>query len=318
MESDVMSSRRRILLSVFAVACVGFAPGARAADASGILLLAHGSHRGMGHGAAHDHAHHDSAPAARAPQPTLGPDIWNQNIEVIAADLNRTVPTEVAFGMAEPQAMQAAADRLVARGVSHIVAVPLYISSHSPIIGNFRYILGLQEQMGQRTAIKKLARVHSKATFAFSGAMDADPLVSEILLERARAKTDNPATTNLVIIAHGPNDEEDNKLWLADMEKHAAYLKARGFRSVEVLTHRNDADAATKAAARAAFRARVETAARDGTTVVVPLLMSAGGIEKDVEDDLKGLTFVFAQPLAPHPNLERWVLSRYQVLRGEQ
>ncbi len=41
--------------------------------------------------------------------------------------------------------------------------------------------------------------------------------------------------------------------------------------------------------------------------VVVPLLTSEGGIEEELESDLKGLRFVFAKPLAPHPNLARWV-----------
>ena len=260
----------------------------------------------MPHGAApaagHDHDHH------------AAPDSWNDNITAIARDLDKRIPTEVAFGMAETLAMQDAINRLEKRGVTRIVAIPLYISSHSPIIGNFRYILGLQEAPGSRTVVSKIDRVQSKARFVFSGALDADPMVSEILNEWARPMSPDAAKTNLVIIAHGPNDEEDNVLWLADIEKHAAYLKAKGFRSVEVLTHRNDAPKEIKDVARAAFRARVEAAGRDGTNVVVPLLMSEGGIEDEVEGDLKGLKFVFAKPLAPHPNLARWAEARYRAL----
>jgi sirohydrochlorin ferrochelatase len=224
------------------------------------------------------------------------------------------MPTEVAFGMAETPAMQDAVDRLQKRGVTRIAAIPLFISSHSPIIGNFRYILGLQDTLGTRTRLKHLDRVRSTAKFQFSGAMDGDPLISEILYDRAKAISKDPAKTNLVIIGHGPNDEEDNKLWLKDMEQHAAYLKQKGFRTVEVLTHRNDAPPEIKQAAKAAFRQRVEAAGRDGETVVVPLLMSAGGIEKEVEGDLEGLKFSFGKPLAPHPNLQRWVEARFQAL----
>jgi sirohydrochlorin ferrochelatase len=116
-----------------------------------------------------------------------------------------------------------------------------------------------------------------------------------------------------VIIAHGPNDEEDNRLWLRDMKAHAAFLKQKGFRSVEVLTHRNDAPPDIKSAAKAAFRGRVEEAGRDGETVVVPLLLSRGGIEGEVESDLEGLKFKLAAPLAPHPNLQRWVEAQYRA-----
>jgi len=134
----------------------------------------------------------------------------------------------------------------------------------------------------------------------------------------ARAVSPDPAKTNVVIIAHGPNDEDDNKLWLADMQTHAAYLRAHGFRTVEVLTHRNDASPEIKAAAKNAFRERVAVAGRDGKTVVVPLLISRGGIEKEVEEDIAGLPHVFAAPLAPHPNLARWVEAQFQTLTASE
>jgi len=302
-------SRRAISKTFLAMLLAGAAAfPARAAGKNGILLLAHGNHGAGGHGGGHgghDHGDH----AAQAPNP------WNENVEAIVRELDPIVPTEVAFGMAEPESMQAAVLRLEARGVTNIAAVPLFVSSHSPIIGNSRYILGLQPNLAARTSLNSLHRVISKSSFRMSGALDADPLVSEILYARARAAMNgDPAKISVVIIAHGPNHEEDNRLWLADMEKHAAYLSSKGYRSVEVLTHRNDADPKTKGAAREAFRAKVEAAGRDGATVVVPLLMSAGGIEKEVEGDLKGLKFSFAQPLAPHPNLAKWVQKQYAAL----
>jgi len=288
---------------------------------TGILLLAHGNHAMGGHGSAQGaseddphaaHTRRDQGPAPAAAAAELM--TWNDNIDVIGHNLNKKVPTEIAFGMAETPAIQAAVDRLEKRGITRIAVIPLFISSHSPIIGNFRYILRLQENLGTRTSLKSLERITSKATFVWSYPMDADPLISEILFDRAKAVSGNLAKTNVVIVAHGPNDDEDNRLWLADMEKHAAYLKAKGFRAVDVLTHRNDAGPDVKSTARAAFRARVEAASRDGTTVVVPLLLAQGGIEKEVEEDLRGLEFVFGKPLAPHPNLGRWVEARFQAI----
>jgi hypothetical protein len=137
--------------------------------------------------------------------------------------------------------------------------------------------------------------------------MDAHPLISQILLERALAVTTDPARTHVVLIAHGPNDEAENRLWLRDMEVHSRFLREHGgFAGVTVLTHRNDAPDQVKAEARAAFRRQVEDASRDGIAVVVPLLLSAGGIEEEVKTDLDGLRYRFAEPLMPHPNVERW------------
>lgn len=281
----------RTVRGLAAAALLGLASAAWAAGgAAGILLLAHGAH-------AH-HGHAEDSPAS----------VWNANVERLAESLDERRPTEIAFGMADPRTIQAAVDRLERRGVREIAVIPLFVSSHSPIIGNFRYILGLQPQLAKTTRLRHLDRVSSIATFRFGEAMDAHPLVSEVLLERALAVTDDPSTTSVVLIAHGPNDEGENRLWLRDMEVHARFLCERGgFRSGDVLTHRNDAPAPVKAGVREAFRRQVAEAAQIGTAVVVPLLLSAGGIESEVEADLAGLAYRFAQPLMPHPNIGRWV-----------
>lgn len=260
----------------------------------GLLLLAHGSHAA--------HAAHGAEPPR---------NVWNDNVEQLAARLDARLPTEVAFGMADPETMQDAIDRLQQRGIDHIAVVPLFVSSHSPIIGNFRYILGLQPELAKTSMLRELARVRSDARFRFAGAMDAHPLISEILLERARAVTDDPSATGVILIAHGPNDEGENRLWLRDMEAHAAFLLEQGgFRSVRFLTHRNDASSEVKDRARDELRQRVAEAAQDGAAVVVPVLLSAGGIEPQIEADLEGLPHRFARPLMPHPNIERWVENR--------
>jgi sirohydrochlorin ferrochelatase len=273
-----------------------------AADAKdGILLLAHGTHSAGGHGAGHEgHA---------APNP------WNDNVEQVVKAVRSKHPAEVAFGMAEGPAIQAAVARLEKQGVTRIAAVPLFVSSHSPIIGNTRYILGLQERLAKHTSLTSLPRAQMKAKVAMSSALDAHPLVSEILLDRARAHTKNAAETAVVLIAHGPNAEEENRLWLKEMAAHADYLRTKGgYAAVEYLTHRNDASPEVKAKAREEFRARVSQNGKTKTVVVVPLLMSAGGIEGQVEGDLGGLPHSFAGPLLPHPNIARWVEEQAEEL----
>ncbi len=262
----------------------------------GLLLLAHGTHSHPGH----------AGPSA---------NVWNANVEQLARELNKRRPTEVAFGMADPQSIQAAIDRLEQRGISKIAVIPLFVSSHSPIIGNFRYILGLQPEMARTTSLRHLDRISSTASIRFAGAMDAHPLISEILLERAVAVSADPAATSVILIAHGPNDEEENRLWLRDMEVHSRFLREQGgFRSVTALTHRNDAPAPIKAEARAEFRRRIADADQTGMAVVVPLLLSSGGIEASVEADLGGLAYRFAEALMPHPNIERWVEAMVEGL----
>lgn len=262
----------------------------------GLLLLAHGGN--------HSHAAGEAG------------GTWNRNVETIATALDATTPTAVAFGMADPASVQAAVDALEARGVDTILAVPLFVSSHSPIIGNLRYILGLQPTLAATSRLKHLDRVETAATVHFGAAMDDHPLISEILLQRAQeaAQTPPPRTT-VVLIAHGPNDPNENRRWLDDLAAHAAYVQTRGgFRAVRYLTHRNDAPPAVKHEARTALRAAVAEAAQGGGAVVVPVLLSAGGIEQQIEADLEGLDYRFAGPLLPHPNVQAWIEAQFAAL----
>jgi hypothetical protein len=72
---------------------------------------------------------------------------WNEEVRHVADQVDLVIPTEVAFGMATRRTMQEAMDRLAARGVTEIIAVPLFISSHSSVIESMRYLLGLQKTM---------------------------------------------------------------------------------------------------------------------------------------------------------------------------
>jgi sirohydrochlorin ferrochelatase len=288
--SAVLTPVMSLVLTLTTALAMPLPAASEAGPQRGILLLAHGAH-------AHDGHTHGQVAA----------NPWNDNVEQMAHDLDRHLPTEVAFGMADPETIQQAVQRLEARGIEDIAVVPLFVSSYSPLIGNSRYILGLQPELAKTTSLKHLDRITSHARFRFADAMDAHPLISEILLERARAVADDPARARVILIAHGPNDDGENRLWLRDMEVHARYLREHGgFQSVAVLTHRNDAAAEVKNEARAEFRRQVAAAGKDGRAVVVPVLLSAGGIEAEVQEDLEGLDYRFAQPLMPHPNIERW------------
>jgi sirohydrochlorin ferrochelatase len=163
--------------------------------------------------------------------------------------------------------------------------------------------------------MKNLQRVRHRARITMTPAMDDHPVISRILLARATAAAKAaPAKTTVLLLAHGPNDTEENRLWLKDLNAHAAYLKAHGhFRAVPVATRRDDADDATKDRALREIRALVEAGDRDGSVVVVPVLLSEGGIEEELKDDLKGLAYSFAKPLLPDPKVGDWVKAMFRA-----
>ena len=284
---------------------------------SGILLLAHG-----------------------------GSPAWNERISALAARVNQQTPVEVAFGMASRPAIQSAIDRLVARGVTDIVAVPLFVSSHSSVVASTAYILGLRRDMP--AALRAFATSHggdgghashsggrlpasaadapdptspvvSPVPIRMTGALDRHPVVAEILVTRARAIAPSHANHAVILVAHGPESDEDNRLWLDDMQAIAARVKTSlACASVDVVTVRDDAPAPIRDAATVELRALVASRIDVGHRVlVVPLLLSFGGVEQGIRKRLDGLEYTMSsQGLAPDDRLADWVLAAARETGG--
>jgi sirohydrochlorin ferrochelatase len=300
-----MSMIRILPLLLFAVVI------ARTASADpGILLLAHG-----------------------------GSAEWNARVTELVAKVDRTRPTEVAFGMATRATIQSAIDKLVARGVTDIVAVPLFVSSWSTVITSTEYLLGLRAEApaalaayakmnhappagasgtattghaGHTTAAVGTTPVKSPVRIRMTPALNDHPIVADVLTSRARAISRNPAQEALVIVAHGPNEEEDNRRWLADMRSLAARVgQAERFASIEQLTLRDDAPEPVRDAATEQLRGIVRRELSAGRRVlIVPLLISFGGIERGLRERLDGVSFTMAEAaLMPDDRLAAWVLA---------
>jgi hypothetical protein len=260
---------------------------------------------------------------------------WNQRVLALAATIDRTQPIEVAFGMASRQAMQAAVDKLVARGATSIVAVPMFVSSHSAVVTSTAYLLGARQEMPPE--LKVFAKMSHGATGATHGsdhaghadvsvdnthpvtspvpirvtdALNRHALVGQILIDRARGISTAPQKEAVIVVAHGPVPDEDNRRWLDDMGALAEQIgTATSFAAIKYLTVRDDAPKPIRDAATAELRQVVtEQAALGRRVLIVPLLLSYGGIEKGIRQRLEGLDYVMAeQALMPDDRLAEWV-----------
>jgi sirohydrochlorin ferrochelatase len=245
--------------------------------------------------------------------------------------VNGALPTEIALGMATRSEIQSAHDRLVARGVTSIVAVPLFISSHSTVVTSTEYLLGLRKEMPAdlkifATMSHGAAGEHSghggpaedgtkpvalRVPVRMSAALNAHPVVADILRSRTSAISRRPANEAVILVAHGPNDDQANERWLADLRITGARLKSDGYASVDAMTVRDDAPKAVRDAATAELRALVKRRAAGGTRVlIVPALLSFGGIEAGIRKRLEGLDYeMTTAALAPDGRLVTWVLQ---------
>ena len=295
-----MSKRaRKPLLLVLLSALL--APGI--VEAQGILLLVHG-----------------------------GRDDWNRKVLELASQVDSTRPVEVAFGMANKRTIQDALHRLEERDVTEVVAVPLFVSSHSSVFRATEYLLGSREDAPPQ--LEAFARMGARRSSGSSGsdpgfewttpvetaipisvtmALDGHALVAEILLSRAAEVSQTPEEEVVVLVAHGPSSGEDNALWLENMSTLVEQMRPHTrFSRIEHLTVRDDASDPVRDQATAELRAVVEAVVEEGKTVlIVPLLLSYGGIEVGIRRRLEGLPYRMArQALLPDERLSEWVLMQ--------
>jgi sirohydrochlorin ferrochelatase len=221
--------------------------------------------------------------------------------------------------MADPETIEEAVRILEKKGVTDVIVIPLFISSHSPIIGNSRYILGLQKELPATTDIKSLPRLESNIRFHMTGALDNSILVADILLERAKELCSDPSAETVIIVGHGPNNENENRLWLKDMEKLALYVREKGcFKEVKVATWRSDAPKEIRDKATQELRMMVQMSSKGGRVIVIPHLLSSGGVEGEIVDALKGLTYIYSgKTLLPHSNITKWIEMQVEKQRAD-
>ena len=282
------------------------------ADAQGILLLAHG-----------------------------GRADWNQKVLALAERVDSSVPVEVAFGMASKRTIRDALDRLAERDVTSVVAVPLFISSRSSVMRATEYLLGTRDEappqmeafgnMAARMADRMASRrgseeedaddpgfdwttpVETTIPITVGRALDSHAIVAEILLSRALDVSEAPEDEVVVVVAHGPSSEEDNEFWLGNMSILVEAIRPRTrFSRIEHLTVRDDASEPVRDQATEELRTVVEGAVDEGKSVlIVPLLLSYGGIEAGIRERLEGLPYRMArQALLPDERLSEWVLMQ--------
>jgi hypothetical protein len=137
-----------------------------------------------------------------------------------------------------------------------------------------------------------------------------------VLAERARALSKTPAAEDVLILAHGPGDDAENRRWLQMMSARAdAVRHALPFRRVEVATLREDWPD-KRAAAEAQVRAFVQRAnAEGGQAIVIPFRVQGFGPYAKVLD---GLTYVSdGQGLVPSAQVTQWVREQARMLQRD-
>ena len=265
---------RKALLSL---ACVVMSAAPVWAGEVGVLVLAHG-----------------------------GSAQWNQLVQDTVTEAHLSHPTAIAFGMGmeprEVQQLQEAVDQLEQQHVERIIAIPLLVSSSSEVARQLQYLLGLRAH-GPWEQHARPVVLH--VPVVMTSPLDDHPLVADILLERAQALSRVPAEENVILIAHGPNEDADNAAWLQMMGHLGERIQQQGhFRAVIPVTMRDDAPPAVRDAVTSQIRDVIQQYSQHGRALVVPLLIASGGIETKIPERLAGLSYAYqGTALLPHPKI---------------
>jgi len=245
---------------------------------------------------------------------------WNRAVDDVRKTVSaKKIPIEVAFGMADPAAIQSAIDRLAEQRAQKIVVVPLFISSHSEVIDQTMYVLGMRQTPSEEfmnaphshMAHSTVKRAQAKVPLVMTSALDDHPIVADILLDRAKSLSRNPSKEFVLLVGHGPLRDVDNQVWLQTMNRLGAKVqKQGGYKGVFAATLRDDSPPEDRKKADKVLRDLVSRLGKKGPVLVVPHLISAGGIEKHVQASLNGLFYKWnGKTLLPDSRMAHWVLE---------
>lgn len=241
-----------------------------------------------------------------------GSPAWNAPVLDAVERVSRTLPAAVGFLMGSGPTPQQAYDTLVRQGVSRIVVVPLLVSSHSGHAEQIRFLAGERADNPLAGQMDLVPLKGAATIVTATPAMDDDPMIAAVLADRARALSRNARTESLVIVAHGPNDDDEAQIWIETMERLAKQISAVvRFSQIDVRLLRDDAPKPVKDLALKQLRDTVASRAPGGRVIVVPLLLSPGEVADEIPATLSGLEFAWdGRTLLPDDRIAGWILAR--------
>lgn len=138
---------------------------------------------------------------------------WRQSLAAMAKKLAPQFPLEYAAGQADVKTIQAAVDRLQDAGVKKLVVVPLFLDSNAPVLDQTRFLFGIRKEPSQkflnapngRAGAAVLRRVSTKLPVVVTSALDDDPVVVDILADRARSLSHHPEAEAVVLVGLAPD-----------------------------------------------------------------------------------------------------------------
>ncbi|MFM1654725.1 sirohydrochlorin chelatase [Brevibacillus sp. B_LB10_24] len=222
---------------------------------------------------------------------------WVELVDDAISQLDVPVPVVAGFlEMVEGRLIKDGIRELERQGVERIIAVPLFVSSGSTHIDEIGYVLGVYDKI---ELDEELERIETGADIVYCDPMDNHPLIVDILLERVKELSRDPASETVFLVGHGADEGKYHAKWENVMQKLAMTIREQGgFREAAYGTMHPDN-----------VRERAQEMTHKNRTLVVPIFLSEGYFTKKViPAKLVGLEYVYnGKTYLPHPYVARWM-----------
>jgi hypothetical protein len=210
----------------------------------------------------------------------------------------KTYPTTLALGMSMMTSdhIQLGINDLEAAGAQEIIVIPVVSTRYNDLMRQWDYIFARRDDAAYAT----VPRVSSSADIRIAAALD----------DHAREISRRPDNEEVIIVAHGPVDAEENRLQLKMLENIADYLRENsGFAAVSVATLQDDAPPDVRMARTRELRDRVQQANAQGhDVIVVTTLLGTRIVQSSLARNLRGLDYRFnGKGLIEHPQFIEWI-----------
>jgi sirohydrochlorin cobaltochelatase len=223
-------------------------------------------------------------------------------------------PTAIGFGMAMMTSahLQSAVDDLIERGAKKIVLVQNGTTTeYNTLTRQWKYIFGL----GEEATYLDVPVVQADVEFILAEPFADNPLITDILYDHVKEVSKNPANEVVIIVGHGPEDNEDNGPDLEIVGAHAERIAAKNeFADVKIINLQDDAIPPIRKSNVKRLRRWITKANDNGQDVIVIAIAAAShGVQTHILQDLRGLDYTFADKgMSEHSKYIEWIAVTIQ------
>lgn len=233
---------------------------------------------------------------------------WVEGVDeaVSAVRLPDGIPVVSSFlELVEGRLIEDGIRALESRGVTDILAIPLFISSGSTHLDEIAYALRVIPEPALPT---KLVPLPIQAKVTFNSPIDNDPAIAQIMYDKIKELSTDPGKETVLLLGHGTAERGFHRKWRHTLRGLADRMKELG--------HFAAADYAMLLPDQLSCRLRSLQKRRPGDSVIVAVLfLSEGYFTKTlIPSRLDGVDCRYnGRTLLPDPQISRWIERQVEL-----